>query len=915
MVFLAGTPLCAGATQYDKQITGSRTNYKEISTVNGDETTYTFQDNDTVTVINKPGVRQVVSAFTIEDLHLTVTKTGSNARALTGIDIDQSNNAKAFHLIGGTINVNNQNAGNYQTVGMNLAGESLNISLERNVDIAVDASISSDWGWSEVYGLRSDQASRLRFSGETLSLRTSGKASGTASTDVYGIRNLDAQSNNFQVNDLRITSRATSEQGSAYAYGVQTDGVDLQGKQFTIETSAVAHENEGTAYAAGIEVQNLSRNLTDTSALSGSIQVSAQGETSTFVRSIGIFSQAVQNLSFSNLDIVASTSGQSVIDNDNGQPIDAFGLMIRNSSIRVNGGSIRADIVSNSTQSNAIGVYANASTVYLGKSAPMNIVATSSKENGFGIFAVEGSQIYWYGGHIFGDLFGIQLDNSSLTLSGNSLIQANLAREGEGISLVNAGSQLTVTDNSTVRTNSLHSSGKIQIGKNALVVIDSLSRANNGSWDLSQGSELYLGDAQTAAESPETIKLGSMTANAAAIHFADAALPYVLSDLQGDSSTLNLTKAKANSIQITADASTNLTVHGSSTDSNNYLTVQDFADALGGSVTNGEVGYLEANTVTGDEGNILPAFRCTVLDHKRVVCTSGTNSKLDALGSLTALSALQWRQELDDLTLRLGEVRQDPGKVGSWVRVNGSELEYGKQNLTAKNSAIQVGSDVDVGSGWKVGAALRYSDGSATYAKGDADTDSYGISVYGTWLGENGHYVDLVAKYSRLSTDFRLNGMDGSFKNHAYTVSAEYGRNVHLNSFAFVEPQAQLTYGRIIGEDFSTGNGVTVRQDNFDSLIGRLGVRAGFRLPEHAGTVYARASVLHDFLGEMDATATNGIATSPIHEDLGGTWLAYSVGANFQLGKQAYTYIDLQRTAGGEVQDNWRWNLGLRYVW
>ena len=912
VVFLAGTPLCAGATQYDKQITGSGTNYKEISTIDGDQTTYTFRDNDTVTVINKPGVRQAVSDFTIEDLHLTVTKTGSNARALTGIDIDQSNNAKAFHLIGGSISVSNQDTSYYTTTGMNLVGGNLDISLHGNVEITVDG--TTDSSWSEVYGLRIDQASRLRFSSETLSLRTSGKASGTASTDVYGIRNLD-QSNYLQVNELRIESRATSEQGWAQAFGVKTDGVDLQGKHFTIETSAVAHENEGNAYTVGIDLQNIAKNQRDPTELSGSIQVSAKGETSTYVRSIGILTQAVQNLSFGDLDIVANTSGQSVIDNHDEQPIDAFGLMIRDSSIRVNGGSIRADIVSNSTQSNAIGVYANASTVHLGQAAPMNIVATSSKENGFGIFAVAGSQIYWYGGSIFGDLFGIQLDDSSLTVSGNSLIQANRTREGEGISLVNAGSQLTITDNSTVRTNSLHSSGKIQIGKNALVVIDSLSRANNGSWNLSQGSELYLGDAQTAAESPETIKLGSMTANAAAIHFAAASLPYVLTDFHGDSTTLNLTKAKANSVQITADTSTNLTVHGNSTGSNNYRSVQEFADALGASVTNGTVGYLEANTVTGDEGNILPAFRCTVLDHNRVVCSSGSNSKLDALGSLTALSALQWRQELDDLTLRLGEVRLDPGKAGSWVRVNGSELEYGKQNLTAKNSALQVGSDVDVGSGWKVGAALRYSDGSATYAKGDADTDSYGLGVYGTWLGENGHYVDLVAKYSRLSTDFRLNGMDGSFKNHAYTVSAEYGWNVALNSIAFVEPQAQLTYGRIVGEDFSTGNGVTVRQDNFDSLIGRLGVRAGFHLPEHAGTVYARASVLHDFLGKMDATATNGVATSPIHEDLGGTWLAYSVGANFPLGKQAYTYVDLQRTAGGEVQDNWRWNLGLRYVW
>ncbi|MFR1630498.1 MAG: autotransporter domain-containing protein, partial [Sutterella wadsworthensis] len=50
----------------------------------------------------------------------------------------------------------------------------------------------------------------------------------------------------------------------------------------------------------------------------------------------------------------------------------------------------------------------------------------------------------------------------------------------------------------------------------------------------------------------------------------------------------------------------------------------------------------------------------------------------------------------------------------------------------------------------------------------------------------------------------------------------------------------------MIGDDFVTEIGVSVSQDDFESLIGRLGVRAGFNFPNDRGTVYARASVLHD---------------------------------------------------------------------
>ena len=49
--------------------------------------------------------------------------------------------------------------------------------------------------------------------------------------------------------------------------------------------------------------------------------------------------------------------------------------------------------------------------------------------------------------------------------------------------------------------------------------------------------------------------------------------------------------------------------------------------------------------------------------------------------------------------------------------------------------------------------------------------------------------------------------------------------------------------------------------------------------------------------------------------DLGGAWVEYAVGANFNLTDNAYTYVDLERTSGGEVTENWRWNVGFRYVW
>lgn len=293
------------------------------------------------------------------------------------------------------------------------------------------------------------------------------------------------------------------------------------------------------------------------------------------------------------------------------------------------------------------------------------------------------------------------------------------------------------------------------------------------------------------------------------------------------------------------------------------------------------------------------------------------NTRLTAYGSVAALGVLQWRHDMNDLTKRMGELRTSPEGVGTWARLYGSEQEYGGQGITSKNTSIQVGADFDVGAGWKVGAAFTYTDGNATYDLGDADNKAYGLAIYGTWFADNGQFVDLIAKYSRLDTDFNLEGMDGSFDNNAYSVSAEYGWHLKLGELAFVEPQVELTYGIVSGDDFTTGNDVRIEQDDFDSLIGRVGFRTGFLFPENKGTIYARASVLHDFQGELDSKASlvsDSSVSDDINDDLGGTWYEFGIGANFNLTDRTYTYVDLEKNTGGEVKENWRWNVGLRHV-
>lgn len=313
-----------------------------------------------------------------------------------------------------------------------------------------------------------------------------------------------------------------------------------------------------------------------------------------------------------------------------------------------------------------------------------------------------------------------------------------------------------------------------------------------------------------------------------------------------------------------------------------------------------------------EEGRLEGAVEATRNDDGSFTVIQRANEKIESVKTIAVLSALQWRHDMNDLTKRMGELRTSPEGIGGWARAYGSKLSHG--GIDMKNSSVQLGADADVGMGWKAGAAFTYTDGSSKMTNGSADNQAYGLAAYGMWLGEDGHFIDLIAKVSRLETDYGVKGTSGSFENNAFSISAEYGRHFKLADVAFIEPQLEVTWGHIIGDDFLNSEGVRIELDDFDSLIGRMGVRAGFNFLNDKGLVYARASVLHDFKGESEAVASLGAKSIRMSDDIGGTWGEFGIGANFYLTPATYTYVDLEKTTGGEVSEKWRWNVGMRHV-
>ncbi len=287
-----------------------------------------------------------------------------------------------------------------------------------------------------------------------------------------------------------------------------------------------------------------------------------------------------------------------------------------------------------------------------------------------------------------------------------------------------------------------------------------------------------------------------------------------------------------------------------------------------------------------------------------------------AVSSMANLSLMTWRQENNDMNKRLGEVRASEGNQGVWARMARGQSKYGQQGIKNQYNYYQLGYDSKISDDWILGGAFTYTDGDSSYTNGSGTNKHTGFAVYGSNLRDDGSFIDLIAKYAHMKNDFDVNGGvgNGDYSTNGLSFSAEYGKRFHQESY-WIEPQAELTYGRVSSADFMTKNGAFVHQDSMDSLVGRLGFSLGKDIKQ--GNVYVRASYLYDFKGETWVQMTSGVVGSdraPVYKtDLGGGWWEFGVGTNLDLGHDTHFYLDVETTAGGDVDTPWQWNAGVRY--
>ncbi len=310
-----------------------------------------------------------------------------------------------------------------------------------------------------------------------------------------------------------------------------------------------------------------------------------------------------------------------------------------------------------------------------------------------------------------------------------------------------------------------------------------------------------------------------------------------------------------------------------------------------------------------------------VIDEPDIHYTEETTVQ-KGIKSAQLATAQLWRGNNNDLHRRLGDLRLSPNDNGAWARYLGGRNTMDSQNtnLRSNYNIYQAGYDKKVNKNWIVGAAIDYGTSSDSYrGNGSGDGKLASLAFYGTMMKDDGQYLDVILRGSHIKNDFTINtstiDLDADYSTWGASMSVEYGKKFAYDNGFYITPSAEFTFGRLNGKDYtaeSTAGKLYVKQDDFNSAVGRIGVSLGKQ--NRNSSYFAKFGLAHEFSGDMDthfADTYGNYKSSSI--DLGDTWYEMELGGSFKLNRNTYFYGTYTRSFASTLNEDWRLDLGLRF--
>lgn len=283
-----------------------------------------------------------------------------------------------------------------------------------------------------------------------------------------------------------------------------------------------------------------------------------------------------------------------------------------------------------------------------------------------------------------------------------------------------------------------------------------------------------------------------------------------------------------------------------------------------------------------------------------------------------------WNLEQDTVGTRLTNSRHglaDNG--GAWVSYFGGSFDgdNGTINYDQDVNGIMVGVDTKIDGNnakWIVGAAAGFAKGDVSDRTGQVDQDSQSAYIYSSARFANNVFVDGSLSYSHFNNDLSANMsngqyVDGNTSADAWGFGLKLGYDWKLGDAGYVTPYGSVSGLFQSGDDYQLSNDMKVDGQSYDSMRYELGVDAGYTFTyseDQALTPYFKLAYVYD-----DANNDADVNGDSIDNGVEGSAVRVGLGTQFSFTKNFSAYTDANYLGGGDVDQDWSANVGVKYTW
>lgn len=765
-----------------------------------------------------------------------------------------------------------------------------------------------------------------------------------------GVNSSEVFNNTITVKDSTVTSGSWSDEGTSGWFGKTGNASDYNGKGWNaddIALAVIAHP-----------------------AADNAMQTTATFDNSTLMGDVFFSSNFDENFFPHGRDSYRDTDGN--VDTNGWDGTDRLDLTLNNGSKWV-GAAMSAHQVDSDGDgkydSYVTGTEATATLIDIAANSlwPSSTVGVENDDTSYSEYNhITGNQVYQSG------LFNVTLNTGSQwdttksslidTLSINSGSTVNVADStlvSDSISLTGR-SALNIKEAGHVATDSL------TIDNSTVTIADDVSAGWSvgdaalyaNTINVTNDGILNVGNSAANALQAETLNLTSTTDTHGNIHsgvFNIESNRFVLdADLVNDR-TNDTTKSNYGYGVIAMNSDGHLTINGNG-DNDNTASIeagQNEVDNAGDRVAAATGNYkvridnaTGAGSVADYNGNEL-----IYVNDKNSNATFSAANKADLgaytyqaeqVGNTVVLQQMEltdyanmalsipsantniWNLQQDTVGTRLTNARHglaDNG--GAWVSYFGGNFngDNGTINYDQDVNGIMVGVDTKIDGNnakWIVGAAAGFAKGDVSDRSGQVDQDSQSAYIYSSARFANNIFVDGNLSYSHFNSDLTAdmsNGqyVDGNTASDAWGFGLKAGYDFKLGDAGYVTPYGSVSGLFQSGDDYRLSNNMKVDGQSYDSMRYELGVDAGYTFAfsdDQAMTPYFKLAYVYD-----DSNNDADVNGDSIDNGTEGSAVRVGLGTQFSFTKNFSAYTDANYLGGGDVDQDWSANVGVKYTW